>query len=411
VNSPICSRAPLTLLVTLAVLVPATAEANREKVLYSFAGGRDGAFTQAGVIVDAHGNFYGTTQEGGSTGCGGGGCGTVFKLTPRGNETVLHVFTAGTDGAYPVLGLVADSAGNLYGTTLNGGGNCQCGTVFKVKPDGKESVLYDFAGGSDGAFPVAGLIADGAGNFYGTTGGGGIDCNGTGEGCGTVFRITPRGRENVLYAFKGGNDGIYPAAGLLPGSPGIFYGTTANGGTDCDGTGQGCGTIFELTVKGAETVLYAFKGGNHGAYPAAGVIEDGAGNFYGTTNNGGVDCDGSGAGCGAVFELAANGKETGLHVFMGGSDGAYPKDAPVMDSAGNLYGTTVEGGGANDGGVVFRVKPGGRETIIYSFSGGADGGGPFAGLIMDASGNLYGTTYVGGADGDGTVFKLMNPTR
>jgi uncharacterized repeat protein (TIGR03803 family) len=406
-SSRLCRIALTALLFAMAAFVPATASAENEKVLYSFAAGTDGAFTQAGVIADAHGNFYGTTQEGGSSGCGGG-CGTVFKLTPNGKETVLHVFTMGSDGVYPIPGLVADAAGNLYGTTLNGGGNCQCGTIFKVTPGGKESLLHVFRRGKDGSFPLAVLIIDAAGNLYGTTGSGGLDCNGTGLGCGTVFKITPRGKTTVLYRFTGGSDGIYPAAGLLLDQAGNLYGTTANGGSDCDGTGQGCGTVFKVAADRTETVLHTFAGANHGAYPAAGVIMDKAGAFYGTTNNGGMDCDGSGAGCGAVFKLAADGTETVLHIFQGGADGAYPKDTPVMDSAGDLYGTTVEGGGANDGGVAFRIKPDGKETILYSFSGGSDGGGPFAGLIMDASGNLYGTTFIGGAYGDGTVFRLRN---
>jgi len=406
--SRICSKAPAALLCVLAAFVPATASAEKEKVLYSFAAGADGAFTQAGVIADAEGNLYGTAQQGGGTGCGGYGCGTVFKLAPKGKETIPHVFNAGIDGAFPIPGLVADAAGNLYGTTLNGGRHCQCGIVFKVTPSGEETVVHAFAGSEDGSSPVAGLIIDGAGNLYGTTSSGGIDCNGTGQGCGTIFRIKANGKKSVLYAFASASDGIYPAAGLLRDQAGNLYGTTANGGTDCDGTGQGCGTAFKLTPDGTESVLYAFAGGNHGAYPAAGVIMDETGTLYGTTNNGGVDCDGSGAGCGTVFKLTANGTETGLHIFTGGDDGAYPKDTPVMDGAGLLYGTTVEGGGVNDGGVVFRINPNGKETILYSFIGGSDGGAPFAGLIMDALGNLYGTTYIGGAYGNGTVFKLRN---
>jgi uncharacterized repeat protein (TIGR03803 family) len=394
--------APAALLFALAAAVPATASTVKEKVLHSFTGGTDGSATQAGVITDAQGNFYGTTQLGGSTQCGGEGCGTVFKLTPKGKETLLHVFTmSGGDGVYPVGGLVADSAGNLYGTTLNGGGKCQCGTVYRIAPDGTEAILHDFKGGTDGSFPLAVLTIDAAGNLYGTTGSGGQECS-----CGTVFKITPAGKETVLYAFAGGSDGNYPGAGLLLDQAGNFYSTTSNGGIDCDGTGQGCGTVFKLAPGGTKTVLYAFQDPSQGAYPAAGVIMDANGVLYGTTNNGGVDCDGSGAGCGTVFKLAADGTETALHIFQGGNDGAYPKDTPVIDSAGRLYGTTVEGGGANDGGVVFALKPGGKETILYAFTGGNDGGAPYAGLITDASGNFYGTTYIGGTGGAGTVFEL-----
>jgi uncharacterized repeat protein (TIGR03803 family) len=332
----------------------------------------------------------------------------VFKLTPRGKETRLHIFQAGSDGAFPIAGVVMDGAGNIYGTTLNGGAHCQCGTVFKIAADGSESIVHAFRGGSSGSGPLGALILDRKGNLYGTTSSGGLDCNGFGVGCGTVFRLTPTGHYKVLYAFGGGSDGIYPAAGLTLGSDGNFYGTTANGGVDCDDTGQGCGIVFRLAPDGSETVLYAFAGAEHGAYPAGGVVRDDAGVLYGTTNNGGTDCDGSG-GCGVVFKLATDGIETGLHVFAGGSDGEHPRAAPLLDASGNLYGTTAEGGGDNDGGVVFRVAPNGREKIVYAFTGEADGGGPFSGLTADALGNLYGTTFTGGADFDGTVFRLRNP--
>jgi uncharacterized repeat protein (TIGR03803 family) len=187
---------------------------------------------------------------------------------------------------------------------------------------------------------------------------------------------------------------------------GNLYGTTGIGGIDCDGSGQGCGTVFRLTPKGKETVLYAFKGGKHGANPAAGVIMDEAGTLYGTTNNGGVGCDGNSAACGTVFELTADAKETVLHIFQGGDDGAYPKGALVMDAAGDLYGTTSEGGGASDGGEVFQITPQGKEKLVHSFGTGSDGIAPYDGLVMDAAGNLYGTTFIGGAYGDGTVFKI-----
>jgi uncharacterized repeat protein (TIGR03803 family) len=397
-------RAGAALLLALALCNPA--QAGKEKALYGFAGGGDGAFPQGNVILDAQGNIYGTAQSGGGSGCGGGGCGIVFRLTPRGKETILHVFTADGDGAFPIAGPVMDQAGNLYGTTLNGGGaRCQCGTVFRIAPDGTESIVHSFRGGSGGSRPLGALILDRKGNLYGTASSGGADCNGFGVGCGTVFRLTPDGNYRVLHAFAGGSDGIYPAAGLSLGADGNFYGTTANGGIDCDDTGQGCGIVFKLTPDGAETVLYAFPGGDHGAYPAGGVIRDDAGNLFGTTNNGGVDCDFSG-GCGVAFKLATDGTETTLHVFAGGNDGAHPRSAPLMDAAGNLYDTTVEGGGENDGGIVFRLSPTGKEKILYAFQGGDDGGGPFSGLTADALGNLYGTTFTGGSGFNGTVFRL-----
>jgi uncharacterized repeat protein (TIGR03803 family) len=186
---------------------------------------------------------------------------------------------------------------------------------------------------------------------------------------------------------------------------GNIYGTTSNGGVDCDETGQGCGVVFKLTPDGTETVLYAFAGGSNGAYPTGGVIMDDAGTLYGTTNNGGVDCDGSG-GCGVVYALASDGTETGLHSFAGGNDGNHPRGTLVMDGSGRMYGTTAEGGSENDGGVVFEIKPNGKEKIVYAFTGGNDGGGPFAALTMDGTGELYSTTFTGGLSSFGTVFKL-----
>jgi uncharacterized repeat protein (TIGR03803 family) len=378
----------------------------REKVIYSFDPAiGDGAQPQGGVVMDGQGNLYGTVQDGAGGGCGGGGCGAVFKLTPKGEETILHVFSGG-DGAFPVPGLVADAAGNLYGTALDGGPihHCACGVVFKVTADGQFGIVHAFRGGADGAHPVAALVIDKRGDLIGTTVDGGTDCNGTGEGCGTVFKIKPDGRKVVLHAF-GGADGIAPEADLALDASGNIYGTTGNGGSDCDGTGQGCGVIFKLAPDGTQTTLYVFEGASHGAYPTGGVAIDGTGTLYGTTNNGGIDCDGSG-GCGTVYKLSPDGTETGLHSFTGGSDGEHPRATLVMDNAGRMYGTAVEGGSENDGGVVFEIKPGGGERIVYAFTGGDDGGGPFGPLMMDAKGDLYGTTFTGGTDFFGTVFKL-----
>jgi uncharacterized repeat protein (TIGR03803 family) len=384
---------------------PAARSAPKEKAIYSFTAGADGAQPQSGVILDAEGNLYGTAQDGAGQGCGGGGCGTVFKLTPKGKETTLHVFT-GDDGAFPIATLVADAAGNLYGTAIDGGPlkHCACGVIFEITPDDQFSIVHAFKGGADGAHPVAGLVFDKQGNLYGTTVSGGNDCNGTGEGCGTVFKIKPNGKKIVLYAFNG-SDGIAPGSDLLLDASGNIYGTTSNGGVDCDETGQGCGVVFKLTPDGTETVLYAFAGGSNGAYPTGGVIMGDAGTLYGTTNNGGADCDGSG-GCGVVYALASDGTETGLHSFAGGNDGNHPRGTLVMDNSGRMYGTAVEGGGENDGGVVFEIKSNGREKIVYAFTGGNDGGGPFAGLTMDGMGELYSTTFTGGLNSFGTVFKL-----
>jgi uncharacterized repeat protein (TIGR03803 family) len=381
-------------------LLATAAEAAKERVLYSFHGASDGGFLEADLYRDAEGNLYGTASEGGSAGCGGGGCGTVFKLTPRGEETTLHAFN-GDDGAFPIAGLTADSAGNLYGTTYNGGANT-AGTVFKVTPKGKITVLYSFTGGSDGSRPFAGLVADDSGNFFGTTTGGGA------YGAGTIFRITPRGKEIVVYSFAGGSDGVYPIGTLLRDPSGNLYGTATNGGIDCDSTDFGCGIVFRLTPDGHETVLYRFEGGKHGANPAAGVVMDGAGTLYGTTNNGGIACDDSGATCGTVYKLTEEGKETALHVFQGGADGAYSKSRLLLDANGNLLGTTA-GGGAGGGecgcGIVFRMTLNGAEKILHTFTG-SDGHGPFAGLTSDGAGHFYGTADVGGDHSSGTVYEI-----
>src|SRR3954447_4075935 len=179
---------------------PLPVYAAKERVLYSFAGGSDGAFPEAGLVMDAQGNLYGATENGGSAECGGSGCGTVFKLAPDGTETVLHAFSETGDGVYPIAALAIDAAGNLYGTTFNGGDSAG-GVVFRVTPKGKETLLHSFGAGSDGSRPDAGLVIDDAGNFYGTTSGGGA------AGHGTVFRITPSGGERVIYSFAGGSDG------------------------------------------------------------------------------------------------------------------------------------------------------------------------------------------------------------
>ena len=291
-----------------------------ETVLYSFTGTNgDGAQPTAGLIMDSAGNLYGTTQFGGVTSCFSDrippGCGTVFKLDPSGNETVLHSFTGTNgDGANPAASLIMDSAGNLYGTTQLGGitsGNCPnsgtnttapppvgCGTVFKLDPSEHETVLYSFTlTNGDGAQPVAGLIMDSAGNLYGTTPYGGVTSSSclvfvTGPpippGCGTVFKLDPSGHETLLHSFTGTNgDGAQPVAGLIMDSAGNLYGTVA----------ASAGTVFRLEPSGHETVLHSFTGSPDGEDPVAGVIMDSAGNLYGTTYGGGS------AGDGTVFRL------------------------------------------------------------------------------------------------------------
>ena len=303
--------------------------AGNETVLYSFTGGSDGAIPEAGLVMDSSGNLYGTTAYGGASGNG-----VVFRVDPAGNENVLYSFTGGSDGATPEAGLVMDSSGNLYGTTLFGG-SAQSGTVFKLDPAGNETVLHSFTGGNDGAYPFAGLIRDSAGNLYGTTNeGGSSDCSG---GCGTVFKLDPSGNETVLHSFAYYSDGGYPYAGLVIDASGNLYGTAYEGGP------SGYGTVFRLDPSGNETVLHNFTYSD-GAYPVAGLVRDSSGNLYGTATSGGA---GSPA-VGVVFELDRFGNETVLHTFTGGSDGADPYAGVVQDSSRNLYGTAEYGGSSSD---------------------------------------------------------------
>ena len=329
----------------LAVLAPLdTARASGFSVLYSFAGS-DGDLPEAGLIMDTAGNLYGTTEYGG----GGCYCGTVFKLAPDGTEMALHVFGGGSDGANPTARLIKDTAGNLYGTTSAGGGNsCSgsgCGTVFKLAPDGSETVFYAFTGGKNGSNPLAGLIMDSKGVLYGTTyAGGGRGCNG--YGCGIVFKLAPDGKETVLHFFTGGSDGYWPWASLIEDTGGNLYGTTGFGGN------QDSGVVFKLAPDGTETVLYAFTGGSDGGEPIGGLIRDTAGNLYGTAKNGGTGCHR--VGCGTVFRLAPDGTETVLHIF-GGRGGRQPLAGLIKDSRGHLYSTT-SGGGMYGYGTVFKLK-------------------------------------------------------
>lgn len=420
-------------------------EAPNYTVINTFAGiGADGEYPRAKLIRDQAGNLYGTTFNGGNLSeCFGSGCGTVFKVDRWGKETVLYSFKGGTDGAYPVAGLVPDDAGNLYGTTegggdLNGDASCAefegfpgCGVVFKLDPTGKQTVLHAFTGGADGLGGSSGLVRDEAGNLYGVTVGGGFSgvCPGLPlPGCGVVFKLDPKGKETVLHAFTGGADGYGPYGDLLLDAAGDLYGAAANGGGSSEfcsdvlepATGfLGCGTVFKLDRTGKLTVLHTFNGAD-GAFPDGWLVQDNAGNLYGMTGNGGDLSGCSGLGCGVVFKVDRTGKDTVLYRFTGGADGAETFAGVVRDAAGNLYGTTAYGGDfsgslcAGTGcGVAFKLSPTGKETVLYSFTGGADGVNPGASLLQDEEGNLYSTT-IGGGDtsscsptyGCGVVFKI-----
>jgi uncharacterized repeat protein (TIGR03803 family) len=346
--------------------------------------GTDGATPDAVLVQGANGNFYGTTINGGATSNG-----TVFKITASGTLTTLHSFD-GTDGAYPFAGLVQATNGNFYGTTDDGGvnvcGGSGCGTVFKITPSGNLTTLHSFDG-TDGYAPEAGLV-QGNGNFYGTTRAGGASNDGT------VFKITASGTLTTLYSFcsqTGCTDGAYPQAGLVQGIDGKFYGTTEEGGANSNGT------VFKITPSGTLTTLHSFDG-TDGAFPQAGLVQGTDGKLYGTTEE-----EGGANSYGTVFKITPSGTLTTLHSFDE-TDGAYPFAGLVQATDGNFYGTTTQAG-ANGYGTVFTITPSGTVTTLHSFDD-ADGAYSQAGLVQDTNGKFYGTTEKGGANGDGTVLSL-----
>jgi uncharacterized repeat protein (TIGR03803 family) len=328
--------------------------------LYSFKGGRDGLDPGGFLAMDSSGNVYGTTFGGGGDGCSPyQGCGTIFKISPTGKKTVLYRFMGESDGGYPEGGLVADAQGDLFGVTAVGGnvGNCGkygCGTIFELTASGALTTRYVFNGGSDGYWPSAGVTLDSAGNIYGTTPfGGSTTGNCIGNGCGVMYKLTPEGTFTTLYTFQGGTDGSMPEAGVIADGAGNFYGTTAGGG-DTKSCGGGCGTVFTVTSAGTESVTYAFHRGLDGDYPMASLAMDNFGNLYGTTYfGGGTGCRKDG--CGTVFKVAPDGKETVLFAFDEKAQGQNPA-APLLLNGGVLYGTTLWGGG-HKAGVVFSVTP------------------------------------------------------
>ena len=319
--------------------------------------------------------------------------------------TVLHGFTGGSDGGPSYSTLTPDSAGNLYGTTVWGGStNCEwgCGVVFELSPATgggyTESVIYSFQGGADGAGPGNGVIFDAAGNLYGTTFGGGVH-----NGTGTVFELTPGGgtwTKSILYTFPGGNHGGTPE-GLVFDSRGNLYGNASYGGA------HNYGVVYQLTPGSTgwtEHIVHAFTGGNDGAYAYGNLTIDTAGNIYGTAINGGAH------GYGVVFEFqpqtGGTWKEVALHDFTGGIDGGDASGGVVLDASGNVYGVTTLGGNTSlctaqgpGCGVVFKLthsSSGWTESVIHTFTGGQDGATPQAQLIFDSAGDIYGTAAFGG---------------
>jgi uncharacterized repeat protein (TIGR03803 family) len=404
------SVAPFVFVVAFAAANSALAQ--KETVLYSFGiKAAEGATPWGSLIMDKAGDLYGTTSEGGAYGLG-----TVFKLSPPATKrgawtgTVLYSFGSQPgDGATPYDSLVTDKDGNLYGTTYSGGAN-NVGTVFELSPEKTgtwtETVLYNFGGApNDGSLPYAGLMIDTKDNLYGTTYTGGAN------NAGTVFKLTREKSgawsEAVLHGFGGAaNDGSLPYAGLIMDKAGDLYGTTSEGGA------YSFGTVFKLSrEKGGvwtETGLYSFGSQSEdGVNPHGSLIMDKAGNLYGMTTGGGKYVYGE------VFKLSPPAEKTGIRaetiLYSFGSysiDGAYPFDGLIMDETGNLYGTTT-GGGKYSFGTVFQMSPPAAEgsawteEVLYSFGGtrvrAPNGEEPWDSLIMDNEGNLYGTTTEGGA--------------
>jgi uncharacterized repeat protein (TIGR03803 family) len=385
------------------------------KVLYNFTG--VSAIPSSGLMSDAQGNAYGVTLNGGHDGSG-----SAYQLSPTSGYHLLYAFNGGGGGKTPEGNLVMDSAGNLYGTTFYGGASMEgcsshsCGVVFELSPpaDGEglwtETVLHSFcqnAGCADGANPTSGVTIDSAGNLYGTTQRGGSFDNGA------VFELSPSAvgwTETVLHSFGITNDdGTLPGGGLIFDGDGNLYGTTQTGGQNQ------AGIVFELSHVGdswSETILYAFGDfSGDGSEPLGTLAFDAAGNLYGTTQVGGsFNC--SIGGCGTVFQLTPSGGnwlETIIHNFRG-SDGAFPLAGVVLDSDGNVYGTTNTGG--NEGsctklgcGVAFKLTSGSWTASIFRFSGGADGGVPTTPLTLKSD-QVYGTASEGGTVGSGVVFQI-----
>jgi uncharacterized repeat protein (TIGR03803 family) len=401
----------------VAIMAPldgAQGAAEKFHSLYEFQDGVDGVRPYAGMIFDKAGNLYGTASSGSPAGVKCDvkyGCGSVFMVTPSGKERVLHAFKGySRDGSVPFGGLITDSAGNLYGTTGEGGAY-DWGTVFEMTPKGKETILYSFRGpNNDGGGPEGNLVMDSSDNLYGATFAGGVEGCFEEGGCGIVFKLAPGGTETVMHIFQGSSsDGGNPRGGVIIDQAGNLYGTTFMGGA------SNLGTVFEISSSGAETILHSFAGGSDGANPQAGLVMDTSGNLYGTTEGGGGT-----ANSGTVFEITPEGIETVLYAFQGKAGGKYPGiDAGlILDAAGNLYGTTTAGGACKDTsrcGVVFELAPDGTETVLHSFDARPLGAAPSGTLLMSQKGDLFGTTFGGGrlcpgqethSNGCGTVFKL-----
>jgi len=394
----------LTVTVFALTLLLSAASAQTFKVFYTFSFS-DGSSPNGDLIRDTAGNFYGTTQFGGSSNRG-----LIFKLDPTGKQTILYTFTGASNGGIPIGRLLPDSAGNFYGiTALGGDPTCSCGTVFKLTKNGSLKVLHSFKGGKDGSQnqgqPELGLVMVN-GDLYGSASFGGVSgCDGN-LGCGVLFKVTQSGKETVLHRFTGQADGAFPQD-LTRDKTGNIYGAT--GGSYMQGNG---GTLFKLDTTGKLTTLYTFPGGADGISPRWHLLRSASGVFHGVTQFGGntTNCAISSAGCGVVFTVNASAKERVLHAFGKQVNGGEEPSGGLLDAAGNFYGVTVYGGTVNSTctfgcGVVYRVGGDGKYSVLYRFTGGTDGGLPSGSLTEDAAGNLYGAATVAGS-GNGVIYEI-----
>ena len=353
-------------------------------ILASFAR-LNGSQPYGALLQTADGNFYGTTSEGGTNGLPFG-LGTVFRIGPTGTLTTLVSFD-NAQGAKPYAALALGPDGSLYGTTLQGGIS-NAGTIFRVTTNGSFNSMISFDTGN-GSKPFSRLTLGRDGHFYGTTQSGGASNEGT------VFRFTTNGMLTTLVSFSETN-GANPYAEVIEGTDGHYYGTTVNGGS------TDFGTVFRVTTNGALTTLFSFDDTN-GANPYGGLVQDTDGILYGTTTYGGPN------GYGTIFRITTNGALTTLHSFTGGNDGANPWASLLRGTDGTVYGTAILGGSptaAGAWGTVFQTMSSGSLAVIKSFDFSTNGISPYASLIQDSAGNLYGTTYRGGAGLYGTVFRL-----
>ena len=385
-------------------------------------------FAFGSLTLDSAGNLYGTTNIGGSgTTCGQNGCGTIFELSPTSSggwtETVLYNFAGGSDGYNPITGVVFDAAGNLYGTTRQGGSaSCVCGTVYRLSPVSgggwKEIALHSFTGGSDGSTPEGAVVLDAQGNIYGTTYfGGNSACFGT--GCGVVFKLTPESNgnwsETVLHTFTGGVDGSNPTGPLvLQGN--TVYGATSFGGILTGCNEFGCGVVFKIARSSAgskETVLYSFTGGRDGSSPISGITLDSAGNLVGAANEGGSLASQCPLGCGLAFKLTPSStgwREVVLYRFTHGNDGAFPVGPVTLDAAGNVFGETISPSWCDSFisvcGVVYKLSlssAGWQPSALYQIPGDWNSSGS---VVLDAAGNIFGMGNGSSETGISGVFQI-----